>query len=154
MKTEKKVLAQLNKCYAIAPLFYQGKRHFLVAAEKADPCYLFDLDGNLEDTVWTEPGGVMTMVQVPGTDGQFLSTALFFSPDESLEAKLVTVTPKGKGQWDMRLLTEIPHVHRFDILERNGLRWLIVCTVKSGQDHANGDWKYPGKVYAALLPED
>ena len=154
MKIKKKVLARLEKCYAIAPLFYQGKRQFLVAAEKADPCYLFDQDGTLQDTLWTEPGGVMTMVQVPGTDGQLLSTAKFYSPDESLEAQLVVVTPKGKGDWEMHTLTNIPHVHRFDILSRGGVNWLIVCTVKSGQDHPNGDWSYPGKVYTAILPED
>ena len=77
MKAKKTVLARLNKCYAIAPLFYQGKQHFLVASEKADPCCLFDLSGMLKDTLWTGPGGVMTMVQVPGTDGQLLSTAKF-----------------------------------------------------------------------------
>jgi len=154
MKVRKTVLARLNKCYAVAPITYQGKRRFVVAAEKADPCYLFDQDGTLQDTLWTEPGGVMTMVQVPGTDGQLLSTAKFFSPDESLEAKLVVVTPKGKGNWEMHTLTHIPHVHRFDILSRGGVNWLIVCTVKSGQDHPDGDWKYPGKVYTAILPED
>ncbi|MER2150421.1 MAG: hypothetical protein ABS900_02285 [Candidatus Limivicinus sp.] len=154
MKVKKTVLAQLNKCYAVAPLFYQGKRQFVVAAEKADPCYLFDQDGTLQDTLWTEPGGVMTMVQVPGTDGQLLSTAKFYSPDESLEAKLVVVTPEEKGRWSMHTLTPIPHVHRFDILSRGGVNWLIVCTVKSGQDHPNGDWSYPGKVYTAILPED
>ena len=154
MKIKKTVLAKLNKCYAVAPLFYQGKRQFVASAEKADPCYLFDQDGTLQDTLWSAPGGVMTMVQVPNTDGQLLATATFFSPDDSLEAELVVVTPKGKGNWEMHTLTPIPHVHRFDILSRGGVNWLIVCTVKSGQDHPNGDWSYPGKVYTAILPED
>ena len=70
----------MNKCYSIAPLTYQGKQHFLVAAEKQDPCYLFDPEGNLEDKVWDGPGGVMSMVQVPGSDGQYLSTYKFYSP--------------------------------------------------------------------------
>jgi len=154
MKVRKTVLAKLNKCYAVAPLVYRGRPHFLVAAEKEDPCCLFDESGALKDTLWTGPGGVMTMVQVPGTDGQLIATARFYSPDESLDASLVVVTPEGNGRWDMRCLTPIPHVHRFDILTRNGRNWLVVCTVKSGQDAPEGDWHYPGKVYAAVLPED
>jgi len=43
-----------------------GQERILVAAEKHDPCLLFDLEGNQVDQVWDEPGGVMTMVQVPG----------------------------------------------------------------------------------------
>ena len=48
MNVEKKVIKNLNKCYALARLQYQGKDHFIVAAEKQDPAYLFDMDGNLD----------------------------------------------------------------------------------------------------------
>ena len=51
MKAVKKVIGNLNKCYSIAPLTWNGKEYFLVAAEKQDPCYLFDLEGNKVDTL-------------------------------------------------------------------------------------------------------
>ncbi len=54
---EKKKIAELEKCYSIAPLIYQGKPHILVAAEKTDRCILFDAEGNEVATVWEEPGG-------------------------------------------------------------------------------------------------
>lgn len=89
MQVAKKVVAKLEKCYALSELTYQGKHCFLVAAEKHDPCLLFSEDGELIDTVWEEPGGVMTMAPVPGADGQFLATHRFYSPNDSADASIV-----------------------------------------------------------------
>ena len=153
MKVTKKVISNLNKCYSIAPITVEGKPCFLVAAEKKDPCYLFSEDGAQLETVWTEPGGVMTMVQVPGVDGQFLATHKFYSPNDSLEAKIVIVTRRGKDDWEVRTLCNAPFVHRFGILKRGGTNYLIVCCLKTGHEYKN-DWRFPGACFGAELPKD
>lgn len=153
MHIEKKVISHLNKCYAMSELEYRGKHCFLVAAEKHDPCYLFAEDGTQLETVWEEPGGVMTMTPVPGGNGAFLATHKFYSPNDSKEAKIVISTPKAEGGWEIRTLTDAPFVHRFGILNRNGVNYLIVCCLKSGHEYKN-DWRFPGACFGAVLPED
>lgn len=152
MKIEKKVIGHLTKCYCVAPLHMNGQDYFMVAAEKQDPCYLFDLDGNKVDTVWEGPGGVMSMVQVPGSNGQFLATHKFYSPNDSKEARIVVATPQAEG-WKINTLAELPFVHRFDILEKDDKKYLIACTIKSDHEYKN-DWTHPGKIYVAALPDD
>lgn len=153
MKIEKKVIDTLNKCYSISPLTYKDKPCFLVAAEKHDPCYLYTEDGTRLETVWQEPGGVMTMTPLPDGSGAFLATHQFYSPNDSANAKIVIVSPISENNWEVRTLVDAPFVHRFGILNRNGVNYLIVCCLKSDHTYKD-DWRFPGACFGAVLPDD
>ena len=196
MKFTKKVIAHLPLCYSLAGLTWRGEYCFLAAAENDGPCCLFSEDGTQIDTPWETPGGTMTMQQVPGSDGVFLATHGFYSPDHSREARIVIcrpemtddsfeyisqkkeekaektekaeITEKGlqantrwnagkrlqtNTRWNVRTLITAPFVHRFGILERGGVHYLLICCLKSGYEY-EGDWRFPGAVYAAVLPEE
>lgn len=152
MKFIKKVVGQLEKCYALSKLIFQGRECFLVAGEKHAPCYVFDLEGNRLSTVWEEPGGVMTMVPLPGRDGAFLATHQFYSPNDSKAAMLVKAQ-WGEQGWRVEKLCDLPFLHRFDILERDGVQYLLACALKSGHEYKD-DWRFPGQVFAGRLPQE
>ena len=155
MKAEKQVIGNLNKCYAVSELSYDGKRHLIVAAEKEDPAYVFELDGTRIDTLWEGPGGVMTLAQYPlskDDDPILMATYKFYSPNNSAAAKIVYYT-RENGKWNMHVLCDLPFVHRFGIVERNGKHYIVACTLKSA--HAfKDDWTCPGRIWVGELPED
>lgn len=155
MKAVKNAIATLNKCYAVAELDYDGERHLICSAEKSDPCYAFTLDGKQVDKLWDGPGGVMTLTQYPLTEDSdpiLMATQKFYSPNDSAEARIVYYTHEG-GKWICHVLADLPFVHRFGILRRNGSHYLIACTLKSA--HAfRDDWTCPGRIWVAPLPKN
>lgn len=155
MKFTKKVLANMQLCYAIAMLNAEDQDSFLIGVEKEGPCRRFALDGSPLETVCEGPGGVMTMLQMPGRKDQFLSTQEFYSPNcGGDDARIVTCTKQQDGSWKVETLCDLPYVHRFGIVKgADGKYWLLACTIKSACEYKE-DWRFPGKVYAAPLTED
>jgi len=151
MNISKKVIAELPVCYCVAPLLYKGEPHFLVASEQDHPCLLFDRDGDQVAQIWEKPGGTMSMVQIPGSDGAFLAIRGFYSPDRGKEAAIYLVWEED-GIWKNKVVAELPCLHRIDILTRDGTSWVIACCLKSGYEY-DGDWRFPGKTWVCRLPD-
>lgn len=152
MKFNKKLSANMEKAYAVKCLDFRGENKFIIGTEKKGPLNLFDKDGNLEETIIEDFGGVMSIVPVPNEEESFLTTYKFYSPNDGYDAKIVHIK-KISGEWKMNILAELPFVHRFDLLRRGGDYYIVACTIKSGFEFRN-DWNNPGKVYLAKLPEN
>jgi hypothetical protein len=152
MVVTKKKLAELEKCYALAELRRGGERCFLAASEREAACLLFSPAGQVLETVWTSPGGVMSMEQLPGSDGDFLAVQRFYGPSDADDAQVVLAWPRN-GTWQVRTLCRAPYAHRIGILRRGGASWLLVCCLKSRCEYED-DWRFPGACWAARLPED
>lgn len=152
MKIEKKVVANLEKCYALAPITYHSQTYYVAASELEEACLLLNADGEVVDRIWDKPGGVMSMVYVPETDGIFFATTKFYGFNHAELAEITMVTPTG-GDYVQTKLCDLPFVHRIDILRAGGTNYLVACTLKSGHEY-DDDWRFPGKVLVAQMPED
>lgn len=152
MKVNKKIIAKMPKCYSIGENNYKGEPCFMMATEKEGPCKFFDFKGRDLTTVWTEPGGVMTMVALPESDGSFMATQKFYSPNDSDRAYLVIAEPHG-DDWKIRKVANLPFVHRFNLIQQNNRLFIIACTLKSGHNYTE-DWTNPGKIFVAELDKD
>lgn len=156
MKYIKQILAQMPKCYALGMFYGDDAPSFLAAVEKDGPIRRFALDGTPMETVAEGPGGVMTIVQVPGRNDQFLATRRFFSPNfGGADAAIASYTREAGGSWTERTLCDLPYVHRFGLLKgADGQLWVLACTIKGdAETGVKDDWRTPGAVWAAPLSD-
>lgn len=153
MKFEKKFLTSLHRCYATSTTTINGEKRILIATEGEGQCYMYSGIDFDQSTVWEGPGGTMSIVAVPGKNGDFLAVQNFFPTFQSENAEIVWAKPEENYKWSIKTILKLPYVHRFDILSVNGINYFIgatLCTSKKYKD----DWSDPGKIYIAVLPED
>ncbi|MEG0238326.1 MAG: hypothetical protein RR628_01800 [Clostridium sp.] len=152
MKIEKKFLTDLHRCYATSSTVIDGDRKILIATEGEGKCFMYEGEDFKQSTVWDGPGGTMSIIAVPGKNGDFLAVQRFFPTFQSEDAEIVW----GKfvdGKWEIKTLFKLPYLHRFDILEANGKLYFlgaVLCNSKKCKE----DWSDPGKIYVGEIPED
>lgn len=132
MKFKKTVIDTLNKCYCIGNINYNNEQHIVIAAEKNDPCYIYNMNFERKATIWEGPGGTMSIVPLENTNGSFLATQKFHSPNDSAEARIVYVSGDENYNFNVKIIAQVPFAHRFDIIKgQDGTKYLLICALKS-----------------------
>ena len=88
----------------------------------------------------------MSMVPIPGTNGEFLAVQKFFKMFQWEEAKLVHVKPLADGRYAVTDVLHLPYIHRFDLLPVGDRLYFIGCTLATTKD-SREDWSNPGKIF-------
>jgi hypothetical protein len=146
MKIEKRFLAQMERCYAASSIVVDSVTRIMLATEGEGPCLAWSgPEYTAAQTVWEGPGGTMSIVPIPGTNGEFLAVQKFFRMFQWEEAKIVHVRPKGSG-YEVSDVLQLPYIHRFDLLSVGGRHYFIGCTLATSKD-AKDDWSNPGKIW-------
>ena len=150
MKISKRHLCHLASCYAASHVVRNGRILLLLAPDAPGPCYAFDSQTFKQEPVWAEPSGTMSLVRLPGGNGDFLAVQRFFPGFQAQGAEIVWVRGREKD-WQASTLCKLPYVHRLDVLEREGKKYLLCCTLCTTKNSVD-DWTSPGGLYAKELP--
>lgn len=154
MNIEKLVLDEIYRCYCTSSVTVDGVLKVLLASEEIDgPCYAYYGENfSQKEVVWEKAGGTMSIVEIPGTNGEFLAVQNFFPGFNAINSKIVW----GRyvdGKWQVKDFISLPYVHRFDILKANGKKYFLGCTLCDSKT-ARDDWSSPGRLWVGELPED
>ena len=152
MKFTRRHLADLPFCYAVSAIEQERRTKLVFASEERGPSYGFDVETFAKETVWEGPGGTMSIVPLPGMNGEFLAVQGFYPNYNAAGTEIVHASFNGR-EWQVETPFRLPFIHRFDILERNGTRYIFCCTLDEAKKDYD-DWSMPGALYAAELPDD
>ncbi|MBP6764994.1 MAG: hypothetical protein KA141_08360 [Rubrivivax sp.] len=147
MNIEKQFLITLNRCYSATHIQVDGQTRVLLATEGEGQCLAWAGPGyDAAQEVWAGPGGTMSMVPIPGTNGEFLAVQKFFKMFQWEEAKLVHVKPLADGSYAVTDVLHLPYIHRFDLVPVGERLYFIGCTLATTKE-SREDWSSPGKIF-------
>ena len=154
MKFEKKILDEMKRCYCASNIEFDGVNHLLLASEDPNVACNMYWGENFENkqNVWTQPGGCMSIVPIPGKAKEFLAVQEFYLKVSPSLAKIV----HGKyidGIWVVNDVISLPYIHRFGIMQAKDNLYLIAATIAESKENKE-DWSKAGKIYTAVLPND
>lgn len=154
MNIEKKTLDGLYRCYCTSHTSIANElKIFFASEEKGNPCYCYS-GNNLEsrETVWEDGGGTMSIVPLPNKPNEFLAVRDFYLGESPSRARIVWGKYEN-NKWNIQNLFHLPYIHRFDIYRVNHKNYFIGATIAEAKE-SKDDWRVPGKIYTALLPDD
>lgn len=151
MRFAKKYLYGMEHCYATLIAEIDEQKVYLFAPDDVGPCVALWADTLKSEIVWEGPGGTMSIVPIPGRDGEFLASQRFMPGFRAREARIVHMR-RQDGRWEVRPWMNLPYVHRFDILQYAGRTWFLGC-ILSETDAEQADWAIPGCLVVAEMDE-
>ena len=152
MKFEKFKLLDVPNIYTATAFTFDGKLHIGLGPEQDGNIYLIDFDNRDKKIVGDGPGGMMSLLPVPGRNDMLVSVMGLFPPFRGLEAGIYRHSLTATG-WKVERLIHLPFAHRCEILSNKGKNYLISATVSKHKNDPS-DWSLPGQVYLTTIDDN
>ena len=151
----KEKLAALPMCYSITVMKYRGRSYCVCASEERNgKIVMVDTQTKEVSQLTGLVGGVMALIPVPEQEGVFLAIQKFYPVFASRKAEVVCCRISGVirpvMEAEVRLVKQLPFVHRIALTGEPGKRRLIAATLCRDKKYTE-DWSMPGAVYEYSL---
>ena len=155
----KERLAYLSMCYSITLMEMDGREYCVSASEERDgKIVMIDTETKEASEITGLAGGVMAIIPVPEERGAFLAIQKFYPVFDSAAAEVVYCKlPETGGETlpgtlaaKVRLVAQIPFVHRIALTGEPGKRKMVAATLCKDKKFVE-DWSQPGSVYEYTL---
>lgn len=149
MYVESKLIMDFLDPYAICVHNTKSGPKVICGTINEGPGIRFNPDGSNIETLWTGPGGTMTILPL-GQEDRYYVTQGFFRNFNAKTAKIVLVQKDCSGAWKTINISDLPYLHRFCLVETGGKQFILGSTLSGDKKDLN-DWSIPGKVYIAPI---
>ena len=148
---EKRILGQIEKCYACLGAVIDGEPWLFFAGEGKGILKAFHgEDFAREEVIWEGGGGTMSIVARPDDPRSFLVSRGFYSLVEAGPSAIESVQITSQGITH-RPVAYLPWLHRFDVVAgADGTLYIVAATLAESKT-AKEDWSKPGHIYYAEL---
>ncbi|MDR1535136.1 MAG: hypothetical protein LBU64_08580 [Planctomycetota bacterium] len=150
MRINRKEIARLVYPYAVSIFPLPGGPRVVIATELKGECLSIAVDDLSREVIWRDMGGTMNICQL-NSEGEFLAVQEFYKGNNSKTACLAKVGRRG-GEWITERFFDLPFLHRFCLVETEGVKFLVISTLAKDKDNRE-DWSRPGSTYIMRLPE-
>lgn len=145
----KKTLIELPFVYTVNEFILGDKVYFAAGSEREYSACLIDPENNEVTKVADGPGGMMSLLPVPGCSDQLVSVMGLFPPFIGFEGGIYFHVKKN-GIWESNKVISLPFSHRCEILTINGVNHLFIATVSKYKENP-ADWSKPGELHHAVI---
>lgn len=151
----KEKLAALSMCYCITLFQYNDREYCICASEERDgEIVMIDTKTKFVSKIKGLAGGVMAVIPIPEDNGGFLAIQRFYPVFDSRQAEVVYCRITGVitdcMEAEVKVVTELPYVHRIALTGTSGARKLIAASLCENKAFVE-DWSSPGAVYEYKL---
>lgn len=146
---EKIKLLTLPNIYTANAFEINKKLYIGLGTEKEGGVSLVEFPSCSAVSIGDGPGGMMSLIPVPGKENMFISVMGLFPPFKGKKAGIYRHSYSG-GKWTTSKVIDMPFAHRCEIIVVDNTNYLFSATVSKYKEDPE-DWSKPGQVFLTQL---